>query len=205
MVARRGLFVVLVAGLAQLGCWRACAPFPPGAFPEPPEVPAEAARPPMGPVPAGSLLCSFEQSQRLTASLERDHALTLRALADRSEAAALAMVPLRLQYDGAGQVQAARFRLRGYDWFANSVEQEAARWRLEGVDQAGMCELAVRLPRSEALSDADDRGRRRRRPPSMKARPAPPSSPEDDSEPDLGKESELEAEPELQVEPEPEP
>jgi len=152
--------------LAPLGCARAClgGSFP--SIPEPPVEPDAASRPPPGPEAPPSQRCSLEEAQRLTALLERERAPELRELADRSGGGALAMVPLRLAYDGAGRVEAARFRLDGYAAFAQEVEKAASGWRLDGVHQAATCEVAIRLPRAD--EDTADAGRGRRRP-GMKA------------------------------------
>ncbi|HEY3447373.1 MAG TPA: hypothetical protein VGK67_13460 [Myxococcales bacterium] len=171
---RRGLTgIAAVALLAFQGCLGACLsglpPLP--ADPDPPPEPPAPTRPAFIAEPPGSKRCSFEESQRLTSLLEREKGAELRELADRSGSTMLVMVPLHLQYDGAGQVEAARFRLEGHDGFAREVAQTAKGWRIDGVHQAGVCDLAVQLPRSEEPPDA---GSPRRRPPSMKVgTPAP--------------------------------
>ncbi len=144
----RGVLAV-AASLALPGCVPGClGPHP--IFPVDPQVamatPAEAPPPPEPSPPVER--CAFEESQRLTRLLERERAAELRELADRVEDRSLAMVPLSLQYDGAGQVEDARLRIPGHDAFAHELAQAAKGWRLDGVHRAAICELAVQLPRS---------------------------------------------------------
>lgn len=165
----------LAALLVLSGCMRSCfgglTPVP--ADPEPAPEEAQTAAPgPTAPAPSGR--CSFEESQRLTSLLERERAAELREIADRAGWAELSMVPLRLQYDGAGQVEAAQMRIPANGSFSRDLDAAAKRWRLDGVHQAAVCDLAVQVPRSDEPPDA---GPPRRPPPSMKA-PLPPPAEE---------------------------
>ena len=102
--------------------------------------------PPPGPPAdfAGSL-CSFEESQRLTVLLEKAHAARVRELADAKNAAALTVVPMRLSYDEKGQISKAAPRLDGNMEFVAALAVEAKAWRLEGITQAGTCDVAIRI------------------------------------------------------------
>ncbi|MGC4118304.1 MAG: hypothetical protein QM765_27875 [Myxococcales bacterium] len=154
---RQGRLVAIAALLALSGCMRACFggfPIPPHPSPVEPSSASEAAEPAR--VTPRSELCSFEESQRLTRLLEKDRAAELREVADRSGGTELSMVPLRLEYDGAGQIEDARLRISGHDEFAREVAEAAKAWRLDGVHRAGACDLAVQLPRSEVPPDAGD-------------------------------------------------
>jgi len=106
--------------------------------------------PPPGP-PAGAAgsaagLCSFEESQRLTALVEKSHGALVRQLADANNASALTVVPMRLSYDENGQVGKVAIRLDGNMEFVEALGTAAKAWRLEGVKGAGTCDVAVRVP-----------------------------------------------------------
>lgn len=166
--------VSLAALLALSGCVRACfggvPPVP--AAPEPAQEAVQAATP--GPPPSDR--CSYEESRRLASLLERERAAELREIADRVGWAELSMVPLRLQYDGAGQVEAAQLRIPANGSFARDLDAAARRWRLDGVHRAAVCDLAVQIPRSDEPPDAGSTSFRKRPP---KA-PLPPPPPEEE-------------------------
>ena len=107
--------------------------------------------PPPGPptAPAGST-CSFEESQRLAASLEKAHAARLRELADANTASNLTMVPMRLHYDADGRIDRATVRVDGYTEFVAAAIADAKTWQLEGIKAGSSCDVALRIPAAKA-------------------------------------------------------
>jgi hypothetical protein len=52
---------------------------------------------------------------------------------------------MRLSYDEKGQISKAAPRLDGNTEFVAALAVEAKAWRLEGIKQAGTCDVAIRI------------------------------------------------------------